>query len=146
LVEELILFHRLTLLPIGEDMKTKPVVYIIDDDQSVRRALKRLLNIAGFEVQPFASPEKFKEYLDANKNICCCMVLDIQMPGMTGCDLLEYMKSSGIGIPVIVMTGFEDKKYQRLAKTYDNVIAFLQKPFDDCDILAAVEKSLKFKK
>lgn len=74
------------------------------------------------------------------------MVLDIQMPGMTGCDLLEYMKSSGIGIPVILMTGFEEKRYERLAQNYDNVIAFLRKPFDDCDILAAVEKASKKKK
>ena len=71
------------------------------------------------------------------------MVLDIQMPGMTGCDLLECMKASGIGIPVILMTGFEEKRYERLAGEYDNVIAFLSKPFDDCDILAAVEKALK---
>jgi FixJ family two-component response regulator len=124
-------------------VNTKPVIYIIDDDPSVRRAVKRLLTIAGFKVQPFACPREFKEYLEANKNFCCCMVLDIQMPGMTGIDMLKYMKSSGIAIPVILMTGFEDKRYKRLAKMYDNVVAFLQKPFDDCDILAAVEKAFK---
>jgi len=94
------------------------VVYVIDDDESVRRALQRLLRSAGFEVKAFSSAEAFLQ--SENLDVGACVVLDIRMPGLTGFDVQEKLASMGIRIPVINVSAFDDaetrERHERLGQ------------------------------
>jgi FixJ family two-component response regulator len=114
------------------------VVYIVDDDLSIRRALTRLLKSLGVETVVFASAEAFLQA--APWALEACLILDVQMPGMKGWDLLEHLRAAGIALPVIIITAYND------AQTYDRalqagIVAYLQKPFDDQALLTALRQA-----
>jgi FixJ family two-component response regulator len=111
------------------------VVYLIDDDESVRRALQRLLRSAGFEVKAFSSGEAFLQ--SENLDVGACIVLDIRMPGLTGFDLQEKLASRGIRIPVITVSAFDDAETRERARKL-GAVAFFRKPVDGQALIDAI--------
>ncbi len=110
-------------------------VYVVDDDESVRRALKRLLRSAGYHAITFDSAEEFIEATSCRGE--GCLVLDIRLPGMTGLDLQEKLAASGAKYPVIFMTAHDNPQWQERAKKA-GAVAYLRKPFDEQSLLGAI--------
>lgn len=110
-------------------------VFVVDDDESIQRALKRLLRSEGYHVVTFGSAEDFLDSCSAvGKG---CLVLDIRLPGMTGLDLYEKVVSSVVKYPVIFMTAHDNPQWQQRAKAA-GAIAYLRKPFGRQSLLDAV--------
>jgi len=82
---------------------TIPTVYVIDDDDGMRRALSLLLNTVGYRTIAFANPAEFLAQFDADTH--GCLVLDIRMPGMSGLELQQHLNRTGSMLPVIFITG-----------------------------------------
>jgi FixJ family two-component response regulator len=114
-------------------------VFIVDDDLSVRRALERLLRVAGYKVETFVSARDFLERGDCSR--AACLVLDVRMPGQSGLELYEALVSGGYRIPAVFITGHADVSMAVLAmKT--GAVDFLPKVFDDDTFLAAVRTAV----
>ncbi len=111
-------------------------VYVVDDDESIRRALKRLLRSMGYHAVAFESAEDFMEATSCLGE--GCLVLDIRLPGMTGLDLQEKLTSSGAKYPVIFMTAHDNPQWQERAKKA-GAVAYLRKPFDEQSLLGAIQ-------
>ena len=118
---------------------TPPVVAIVDDDASLRRALARLLRTAGWQTVTFASAEAFL-HTDPQMPLDC-LVLDVWLPGMTGMALLEHLVALGSTLPVILITGREDVQ-TRLHAARKGAVAYLRKPLDEHDLLLALQRAL----
>jgi two-component system response regulator FixJ len=119
--------------------QTLPIIAIVDDDASLRRALARLLHAVGWQAVTFASAEAF---LQADPQIpLACLVLDMWLPGMSGVALLEHLVALGSTLPVILITGREDVQ-MRLRAAQPGVIAYLRKPLDEQDLLRALQQAL----
>jgi FixJ family two-component response regulator len=117
----------------------KEIVYIIDDDESMREALGSLFRQVGLRVQSFSSA---KELLHSNlPAVPSCLVLDIRLPGLSGLDLQGELADAGIGIPVIFMTAHGDIP-MAVKAMQAGAINFLTKPFRDQDMLDAVTMAL----
>ena len=115
------------------------VVFVVDDEASVRKALKRLLRAAGLCVETFASAHEFlarPRYRGAG-----CLVLDVQMPGMTGLDLQEELIRTSNGLPIIFISA-HDTALQKVRATSGHAVDFFLKPFDNRQFLASVERAL----
>ena len=114
-------------------------VFVVDDDASVRRGLERLLRSAGHQVATFASA---REFLDRNLVAGpCCLVLDVRMPGVSGLELQEKLTALECDVPVIFITGNGDiPMVVRAMKA--GAVDFLAKPFDDQELLDAVDQAL----
>jgi len=111
-------------------------VYVVDDDESIRRALKRLLRSMGYHAVTFESAEDFMEATSCRGK--GCLVLDIRLPGMTGLDLQAKLASSGAKYPVIFMTAHDNPQWQETAKKA-GAVAYLRKPFDEQSLLNAIQ-------
>jgi FixJ family two-component response regulator len=111
-------------------------IYVVDDDESIRRALKRLLRSMGYHAVTFDSAEEFMETSSCHGR--GCLVLDIRLPGMTGLDLQEKLCSSGANYPVIFMTAHDNTQWQERAKKA-GAVAYLRKPFDEQSLLNAIQ-------
>lgn len=103
------------------------VVYIVDNDTSVRNGLSRLIRAGGFETRPFASPESFLEQVTAEPG--SCVLLDIKMPDMTGPQVQARLKEQKIDIPVIAMSADDDAAARESAHRFGAQF-FLSKPVD----------------
>lgn len=115
------------------------VVFVVDDDESVRRSLRRLLASAGFAVETFASAE---EVLARGRPVGpACLVTDLQMPGVTGLELQERLASDAIRMPMVFITGHGDIPSSVRAMK-EGAVDFLTKPFDDEELLGAVRRAL----
>ena len=114
-------------------------IFVVDDDESVRRALKRLMKSAGFKVDTFGSAREFLNTGGTNRP--GIMVVDVRMPEMTGLELQKQLAASGAKIPVIFISAHEDSRAVEMALAA-GAEAFLYKPFDDRDLLAAVDRAL----
>jgi FixJ family two-component response regulator len=114
---------------------TVRTVFIIDDDKSVLRALRRLIRSAGFNVMAFATAEEFLQA--AERPTPDCLILDVHLPGMTGLELQERLIAEGRRIPIVLITAFPDGGTRERAQKA-GAIAFLQKPFEDQALLDAV--------
>jgi len=120
-------------------MPSDPIVYIIDDDESVRHSLEFLLDVAGIRVRSFPSADAF---LRSSPPLAgACVVTDVRMPGMSGVELAEELRSRAASIPVIVVTGHADVPLAIQAMKA-GVADFIEKPFDDEVILAAIRNAL----
>ena len=118
----------------------KPIVYVVDDDPSVRKALERLLRSAGHEAKTFTSAFEFLEsdHLDAPG----CLVLDIKMPKVSGLELQDRLAEKGISFPIIFITGHGTVPAS--VKAFKGgAMDFLQKPFKDREILGAVSRGIE---
>jgi FixJ family two-component response regulator len=118
---------------------TTQKIYIVDDDDSLRRALGRLIGSARFDFETFASGEAFLQCLPANAQ--GCVILDIRMPGLTGHDVQKKLRARGHNIPVIALSAQEDVEAQRRAREL-GAIVFLQKPVDNQRLFDAIQLAL----
>jgi DNA-binding NtrC family response regulator len=117
-----------------------PFVCVIDDDSSMRESLSNLLRSADLKVQVFASAQEF--LANWPQETPSCLVLDIQLPGISGLDLQQELSGGGAQIPIIFMTGYGDIPMTVRAMKA-GAIEFLTKPFHDGDLLSAVEQAIK---
>jgi FixJ family two-component response regulator len=118
----------------------EPIVYVVDDDASLREALGSLFRSVGLRVQGFGSAmELLRGDLPA---VPSCLVLDIRLPGLSGLDLQVELVNAGIGIPIIFVTGHGDIPMSVRAMKA-GAIDFLTKPFRDQDMLDAVRSALE---
>lgn len=115
---------------------TRSIVYIVDDDDSVRRALGRVLGAHGYASTGFPSAGEFLEHADLD-SAPCCMLLDLQLPDLSGIDLQQALCSR---IPVIILTGHADVASAVLTMQA-GASDFLQKPVSDVQLLGAVDKA-----
>jgi len=116
-----------------------PRIAVVDDDESVREALKGLLRSAGYAVAVFASAEAF--LTSGQVDDPACLVLDVRMPGMSGVDLQDRLRASRIAVPVVFMTAHADANV-RARVLAAGAVDLLQKPFGDQALLGAIEKAL----
>ena len=107
-------------------MSTLSVISVIDDDASVRAATNNLLRSHGYTVHTFASAEEFLR--SAHLNDTSCVIADVQMPDMSGLELLTAMRAQGYRVPFIFITAFPDKAVRTRALKA-GAICFLAKPF-----------------
>jgi two-component system, LuxR family, response regulator FixJ len=120
-------------------LKHKSLIAVVDDDQSVRDALENLISSVGFEVELFASAE---EFLDSDKSLQTdCAILDVRLPGISGLELQERLAAGGQSFPVIIITAQVDDKTRDEAVAA-GAIAFLNKPFKEEVLLAALQSAL----
>jgi FixJ family two-component response regulator len=117
----------------------QPVVFVIDDDASVRRSLGSLLRSVGIHVEAFASTSEFHpvELPDAP----CCLVLDVRLPGLNGLDFQTELVNSGINIPIVFLTAYGDVPMTVRAMKA-GASEFLTKPLRDQDLLTAVQTAI----
>ena len=118
------------------------MISIIDDDDSVRESLRRLMRSVGFAVNVFASAEEFLDS-DGLRNTDC-LILDVRLPGMSGLELKRHLATSHSDIPIIFITAYEDDDVRARALNAGAVDYFL-KPFNDENLLDAIEAVLKSK-
>src|SRR6185312_5502231 len=119
---------------------TKSMVFVIDDDASLREALSRLFASVGLRVKAFASAP---EFLQAKLPDCpTCLVLDVRLPGLSGLDFQSELAKANIDIPIVFMTGHGDIPMTVRAMKA-GAVEFLPKPFRDQDMLDAVQTGLE---
>ena len=116
------------------------MVAVIEDDESYRVAVQRLLKSEGFSVQSFASAEDFLS--SGQQHDTGCLITDIRMPGMSGLDLQAKLNADHCPIPTIFITAHGDEKL-RLQAMRGGAVKFLAKPFDDAILLESVRTALK---
>ncbi len=114
------------------------LIYVVDDDESVRRGITRLLKASGFNVQTYESALAFLGDAPVTHN--ACLVLDIDMQGMSGLKLVEHMIDSGVNLPTILITAHELARGQHSRLT--SVLGCLMKPFTKKDLLDLIEEGL----
>jgi FixJ family two-component response regulator len=111
-------------------------ISIVDDDESVREALKSLLKSVGFQADAFASAEEFLGSGELPRT--ACLILDVRMPGMSGVELQERLSGSHCGLRIVFISAHADDEAR--ARALENgAVAFLQKPFSDEALLDAID-------
>src|SRR5512136_493058 len=113
-------------------------VAVVDDDESIRRALYRLLRSAGLAVATFASAHEFLEAV--RRQVFACLVLDVYMGRMSGLDLAERLASEGQLLPIVLITAHDDERIRERAHRI-GVSAYLRKPVDAQILLDAVRRA-----
>jgi FixJ family two-component response regulator len=116
-----------------------PVVFVVDDDPSIRKALGRLLRSAGLRAEAFASAQEFLAYEPPNAP--GCLVLDVQMPGLNGLELQRTLEEENVRLPIVFITGHGDIPMSVRAMKA-GATDFLPKPFDDQNLLDAVRQAV----
>jgi RNA polymerase sigma factor (sigma-70 family) len=120
-------------------MTAAPVVFVVDDDASVRSSLKFLLSTVGLQAQTFDSADSF---LHKNRpEVPSCLVLDVRLPGLSGLDFQRELAARNICIPIVFLTGHGDIPMSVRAMKA-GAVEFLTKPFRDQDLLDAVRVAL----
>jgi FixJ family two-component response regulator len=117
-----------------------PVIFVVDDDRSVRKSLMRVMASAGYAVEAFASAREFLEREPFSGP--SCLVLDVRMPGLTGLDLQEALAGKGHRMPIVFITGHGDISMSVKAMKA-GAADFLTKPFDVEKLLEAVERAVR---
>lgn len=118
---------------------TTPVVFIVDDDPSVRRSLERLIQSVGIATKSFASAQDFLQ--SGLEEETGCLVLDVRMPEISGLELQERLSQAGIVLPIIFISGHGTVPMSVRAMKA-GAFDFLQKPFDEQDLLDAIHKAI----
>jgi FixJ family two-component response regulator len=117
-----------------------PIVFVVDDDPSMREALGNLFRSVGMRVEPFASSAEFLARPPASAD--SCLVLDVRLPGVSGLDFQGQLARAGNNIPIVFMTGHGDVPMSVRAMKA-GALDFLIKPFRDQDMLDAVSQALE---
>lgn len=125
---------------IGKAPKRKSVIYIVDDDDGMRRALTVLMTTVGYQPVAFARPSEFLAKHDRTQP--SCVVLDVRMPEMSGLEVQQQLNRSGSMLPVILISGHGDIPMAVQAMK-DGAFDFLPKPFRDQDLLDRINGALK---
>ena len=116
-----------------------PIVFIVDDDASVRRSIQDLLSSMALRSEAFATPQ---EFLDSRRADCPgCMILDVRLPGMSGLDFQRALAKAGVALPIIFITGHGDVPMSVQAMK-SGAVEFLTKPFRPQELLDAVQQAL----
>ena len=121
-------------------MDPRPLISVVDDDESVRESLPDLLREFGFEAQTFSSAEEFlasESVADTN-----CLVLDVAMPGMSGPDLQQELKTREQSIPIVFITAARDATVRRRLLA-QGAVECLFKPFEPTDLVQALNTALR---
>lgn len=124
-------------LPLPE---SKGIVFVVDDDLSVREGLERLLRSVGRKVETFASAQEFLAH--RIENIPSCLVLDVGLPGLSGLDLQKQIAEANRTTPIVFITGQKDVPTSVRAMKA-GAVEFLVKPFSEQDLLDAIEQALR---
>ncbi|GAB2891309.1 response regulator transcription factor [Paraburkholderia jirisanensis] len=117
----------------------KPLVYIVDDEVSVRRSLAALLRAEGWSVEAFATPQAFLDF--ARPQTPSCLILDVRLPGTSGLAFHAQMREAGLYMPVLFVTGYGDMEMCAKALRA-GALNFFPKPFRNQDIVAGVIEAL----
>jgi len=125
--------------PLPPPAELAPIVYVVDDDASVRAALEDLLASMGLEVRAFASTQAFLDH--PREDAPACLVLDVRMPGQSGLDFHRSMAELGLQLPVVFITGHGDIA-MGVNAIKAGAIEFLTKPFRDQELLDAIHKGI----
>ncbi|HME92393.1 MAG TPA: response regulator [Myxococcaceae bacterium] len=117
-----------------------PIVYIIDDDDSVRAAIAALLKSVDLRSESFAAPDEFLR----SKRLAgpSCIVLDVRLSGVSGLDVQRKLAAAGIQIPIIFITGQDDIPMALKKAMKEGAVELLTKPFRDEDLLDAIQRAL----
>ena len=121
-------------------MSTRPLISVVDDDESVRESLPDLLKEFGFDAQAFSSAEEFLASDSVSQT--SCLLLDVAMPGMTGPDLQRELTSRRREIPIVFITAHRDESV-RPRLLAQGAVECLFKPFTETDLLAALNTALR---
>ena len=125
---------------IMQAMPRIPLISIIDDDEAIRRSLDDLIRSAGLRARVFSSAEAF---LQSNQmSEIDCLILDLCLPGMSGLELQRQLAEGNFDLPIILMTAHESGDQRRQA-VEAGAVAFLNKPFEEADLLNAIDRALK---
>jgi len=117
-----------------------PVIAIVDDDPSAREGLSSLIRSSGLQVETFASAQEF--LARPGWQTPSCLVLDLQLPGLSGLDLQKRMAEVGLGIPIVFLTGHGNIPASVQAMKA-GAVEFLTKPFDDEELLRAIQEAIE---
>ena len=120
--------------------ESKAIVFVVDDDISVREALESLVRSAGFEVETFASAQDFLAHRRPDGP--SCLVLDVRLPGLSGLDLQKRIREASREIPIVFITGHGDVPTSVRAMKA-GAVEFLIKPFSDRDLMDAIQQAIK---
>ncbi len=118
-------------------MNPHPPVFVVDDEEPVRKSLSRLLNAIGVPSETYASATAFLASYTGDRQ--GCLLVDLRMPGMSGLDLIAELDRRQIALPVIVMTGHTDERSVQRLEAYQP-LGFLEKPFSIADLRSLVER------
>jgi len=116
------------------------MVFVIDDDESIRESLKSLIRSVGLSVRTFASADEFLQ--SERPDVPACLILDVRMPGLSGLDLQRDLSETNIHLPIIFITGHGDIPMSVRAMKA-GAVEFLTKPFRDQDLLDAIQQALE---
>jgi FixJ family two-component response regulator len=120
--------------------ESEAVVFVIDDDESMREALRSLIRSVGLRVETFASAQEFLR--SERPEVPACLILDVRLPGLSGLDLQRELSAEQIQIPIIFITGHGDIPMSVRAMKA-GAVEFLTKPFRDQDLLDAIQQALE---
>jgi FixJ family two-component response regulator len=112
---------------------------VVDDDESMREAIRGLMKSLGYTAVAFASAEEFLSSCQIPRT--SCLITDVQMPGITGLELHHRLLAAGKIIPTILITAYPDDSARERALG-DGVVSYLSKPFDENDLLTCIRSSL----
>lgn len=118
----------------------EPIVYVVDDDEALRRSLARLLRSADLDVETFESADAFLEHPPEDRT--SCLVLDIRMPGRSGLELQRELSERGWRVPIVFLTGHGSVP-ESVRAMKDGALDFLEKPFEDETLLETVTDALR---
>jgi FixJ family two-component response regulator len=122
---------------------SKPLIAIVDDDESVGRAIKRLVRSLGMNAETFTSGQKFLDLIEAMPSFHAdCVVLDVQMAGLNGIEVQEQLVRTDDKLPIIFITAHDDVGARERALAA-GAVAFLRKPFDDELLVKTLRAALK---
>lgn len=119
---------------------TDAIVFVIDDDRSLRESIKSLIRSVGMRVETFASAQEF--LTSSRPDVPACLVLDVRMPGLSGLDLQRALSTGDIPVPIIFMTAHGDIPMSVRAMKA-GAVEFLTKPFRDQDLLDAITQAIE---
>ena len=118
-----------------------PTIFVVDDDPSILKSLKRLLQSNGYNVETFPSAQQFMESDNDSKGPAC-LILDVMMPEMSGLELQESILSWDISLPIVFITALHDVPIS-VGAMKKGAVDFLTKPFKEADLLSAVQAALQ---
>jgi FixJ family two-component response regulator len=122
------------------EVQGEELVAIVDDDESIRSALRGLMEEAGLPVRSFASAEEFLESGETRETVC--LIADIRMPGMSGLELQARLNADHCRIPIVFITAHGDEK-MRMRALRAGAVEFLAKPFDEETLLHCVRAAVE---